>query len=57
MKLAVPQWAIASVLRALHDAELEHMLLQRTGTGWMIEMMRPPGVDVAELVALGAVAL
>ena len=57
MKLAVPQWAIASVLRALHDAELAHMLLQRTGTGWMIEARDTPGVDVAEMVALGAVAL
>lgn len=57
MKLAVPQWAIASVLRALHDAELEHLLLQRTGNGWVIEMMRPPGVEVAQLVELGAVAL
>ena len=57
MKISVPQWAVASVLRALHDSELEHFVLQRTGNGWIIETLRPPGVEVADLVALGAVEL
>lgn len=57
MKLSVPHSAIERVLYALHRADVPHLLLQRTGPGWIIEMLRPPGVDVDQLVALGAVDL
>lgn len=59
MKIAATLEQVGPVLRALHDAGVAAAIVERTGPGWIVELMRPPtaGDLVSAVKATGAQVL
>ena len=49
---------MGELARVLYDAEVNAALIQRTGTGWIVELLAPPDGDLrAAIERTGAVVL
>jgi len=58
MRFSAPLDRCGELGRVLYEQGVGVCLLERTGTGWMVELMRPPGDGlVAALRDIGAVVL
>jgi hypothetical protein len=42
LKIAAPLYATGALAHALADAGVTAVLMERTGTGWMLEFLTPP---------------
>ena len=58
MKITAPHDAIGALARVLYDAGINAAVIQRTGTGWIVELLAPPDADLrAAVERTGAVVL
>lgn len=58
MKLTAPHYAIGTLMKLLHEAEVGAVLMERTGPGWAIEFMtRLDDATMTTIAQLGGVVL
>ena len=58
MRITVPLSCCGELGRVLYEQGVSVCLLERTGTGWVIELMKPAGADLeSALREIGASVL
>ena len=56
--ITAPHEAIGELARVLYEAGVNAAVIQRTGTGWIVELLAPPDGDLrAAIERTGAVVL
>lgn len=50
MKISAPLSACGELARVLHLAGVNACLIERTGSGWMVELLAPPSADLLDKI-------